>query len=140
MYNANYLTELVRWSNENVGFATIVNSVLTLLISIIAIIVSIRTARLPYKKQVKIETGIYVKSDGDTGLHVTAINCVNIDFTISRIGFIAKRNQLMVNLLSDNRYPLRLKNGEQVSEYFTAEATEIQQLRISPVTAITSLK
>ena len=131
MYNANYLTELVRWSNENVGFATIVNSVLTLLISIIAIIVSIRTARLPYKKQVKIETGIYVKSDGDTGLHVTAINCGNIDFTISRMGFIAKRNQLMVNLLSDNRYPLRLKMVNRYQSILLLKQQKSNSLGIS---------
>ena len=53
MQNVNYFTELIQWCNENVGFATIVLSALTLLVSIIAVIVSIRTARLPYKKLLK---------------------------------------------------------------------------------------
>ena len=83
MQNVNNLAEVIQWCNENVGFATIVLSVLTLLVSVIAIIVSVKTARLPYKKMLKIETGSYLTTDGKTGLHVTAINCGNIDFTIS---------------------------------------------------------
>ena len=129
MQNANNLAEVIQWCNENVGFATIVLSVLTLLVSIIAIIVSVRTAYLPFKKLLKIETGSYLSTDGDTGLHVTAINCGNMDFTISSMGFIAKGNQLMVNFRSSNQYPIRLKNGEQISEYFTDKSQEIQSLK-----------
>ena len=55
--NANTFTYVIQWCNENVGFATILLSVLTLLVSIIAVIVSIRTALLPYKKSLKIEVG-----------------------------------------------------------------------------------
>ena len=43
------LKEIVIWCNENTGFATILLSALTLIVSIIAVIVSINTARLPYK-------------------------------------------------------------------------------------------
>lgn len=68
MQNVNYFTELIQWCNENVGFATIVLSALTLLVSIIAVIVSIRTARLPYKKIIKIETGSYLSTDGGFGV------------------------------------------------------------------------
>lgn len=77
----------------------------------------------------KIETGSYLSTEGDTGLHVTAINCGNMDFTISSMGFVAKDNKLMINLHSNNRYPIRLKNGEQISEYFTDKAQEIQSLK-----------
>ncbi len=128
MQNANYLAEVIQWCNDNAGFATIVLSALTLLVSIIAIIVSIRTARLPYKKLIKIEAGSYLTTGGASGLHVTAINCGNMDFTISSMGFIAKGNQLMINMHSSNQYPCRLKNGEQISEYFTDEAPEIKSL------------
>lgn len=129
MQNVNNLAEVIQWCNENVGFATIVLSVLTLLVSVIAIIVSVKTARLPYKKMLKIETGSYLTTDGKTGLHVTAINCGNIDFTISSMGFVTKGNQFMVNFHSNNQYPLRLKNGDGVSEYFIDEAPAVQQLK-----------
>lgn len=63
---------------------------------------------------------------GGSGLHVTAINCGNMDFTISSMGFITNDKQLMVNSRSTNQYPFRLKNGEQISEYFIDEAPAIQ--------------
>lgn len=129
MQNTKYLAEVIQWCNDNVGFATIILSTLTLIVSIIAIIVSIRTARLPYKKLIKIESGSYFTTDGVSGLHVTAINCGNMDFTISSMGFIAKGNQLMINMHSSNRYPCRLKNGEQISECFTDEEPAIQSLK-----------
>lgn len=129
MQSVYFLSDVIRWCNENVGFATIVLSGLTLLVSIIAVIVSLRTARLPYKKLLKIEAGSYVTTDGDSGLHVTAINCGNVDFTIRSMGFIAKGNQLMINMHSSNQYPIRLKNGEQVSEYFADGSFAIQNLK-----------
>lgn len=66
---------------------------------------------------------------GGSGLHVTAINCGNMDFTISSMGFITNDKQLMFNLRSTNQYPFRLRNGEQISEYFTDEASVIQSLK-----------
>ena len=88
MQNVNMLSNIIQWCNENVGFATIVLSELTLFVSIIAVIVSIRTARLPYKKLLKIEAVSYYTTDDASGLYVTAINCGNMDFTVSYIGFI----------------------------------------------------
>ena len=92
MQNINNLSNMIQWCNDNVGFATIVLSALTLLVSIIAIFVSIRTARLPYKKLIKIEAGSYFTTDGASGLHVTAINCGNMDFTIiKRCLYVCKK-------------------------------------------------
>ena len=68
MQSVYFLSDVIQWCNENVGFATIVLSGLTLLVSIIAVIVSLRTARLPYKKLLKIEDGSYFTTDGDSGL------------------------------------------------------------------------
>ena len=125
------MAQIVEWCNENVGFATVILSVLTLLVSIIAIVVSIRTARLPFKKAIRIEAGSYFTTDNETGLQVTVINCGNMDFSISNMGFIAENKQLMINTRSQNTYPVRIKNGEQVSEYFNGNVPEIQRLQSS---------
>lgn len=129
MKNINYWEEVVRWGNENVGFATIVLSVLTLLVSIISVIISLRTACLPYKKMLKIEVGSYIKTDGESGIHVTAINCGYMDFTINNIGFITKENKMIININSDNLYPVRLKNGDQISEYFSERDPKVQEIK-----------
>lgn len=127
MQNVNALTELIQWCNENLGFATIVLSVFTLVVSIIAVIVSISTARLPYKKRLKIETGDYISSNGSSGLHVTAINCGNMDLTISSMGFIDGKS-FLINLDNNFQYPVKLKNGEYFREFYSYDSNLFNQL------------
>ena len=49
---------IIRWCNENNGFLTAILSLIGLVLSVTAIVVSIRTARLPYKK--KLMLGSYM--------------------------------------------------------------------------------
>ena len=83
--------EIINWCNSNNGFATILLSALTLLVSIIAIIVSIHAARLPYKKKLIVSGGSFV-SVGGIGLHITATNVGNRQIKISNIGFRIKKH------------------------------------------------
>lgn len=46
--------DFINWCNANQGFLSLLLAIFTALISILAIIISILTARLPYKKKVKI--------------------------------------------------------------------------------------
>ena len=46
--------EIITWCNVNQGFATIILSIFTLIISVIAIVVSIKTAQFPFKKKLGI--------------------------------------------------------------------------------------
>lgn len=51
---------IIRWCNENNGFLTAILSLIGLVLSVTAIVVSIRTARLPYKK--KLMLGSYMRN------------------------------------------------------------------------------
>ena len=51
---------VIVWCNENNGFLTGILSSLTLLVSVIAIYVSIRTARLPFEKKLKLGSKVNV--------------------------------------------------------------------------------
>lgn len=55
----NLSMNIIRWCNENNGFLTAILSLIGLVLSVTAIVVSIRTARLPYKK--KLMLGSYTK-------------------------------------------------------------------------------
>lgn len=46
--------DFIEWCNNNNGFLTALLSLIGLTVSVIAVIVSIRTARLPYKKKLKL--------------------------------------------------------------------------------------
>lgn len=79
-------------------------SLLTLVVSIIAVIVSIQTARLPYKKKMLVESGSYISNDG-TGIHITVTNIGNRNIKIKKIGIlIGKMVYINKNTLLKVRY------------------------------------
>ena len=41
------MTDFIAWCNDNVGLVSLILSALTLFVSVIALVVSIQTARLP---------------------------------------------------------------------------------------------
>ena len=52
------MVNIVEWCNNNSGFFSGILSLLTLVVSIIAVIISIHTARLPYKKKLVLNSNI----------------------------------------------------------------------------------
>lgn len=108
------MNEFIIWCNNNVGFVSIVLSALTLFVSIIAIIVSIHTARLPYRKRLMVVTGNYISEDG-IGYHITATNIGNRNIKIKTIGFlIGKSIYINKNTIFDSQ--VMLSQGEETSQ------------------------
>ena len=106
----------IEWCNNNNGFSSLLLSALTLLVSILAIIISIHTARLPYKKKVLVVTGSYISSDG-VGLHITVTNIGNRSIKIKTIGFLFE-NQVYINKNTLLESQILLMQGETTSQYF----------------------
>lgn len=50
------LNSIIDWCNENTGFLSAILSIVGILLSFIAICISIHTARLPYKKSLKLSS------------------------------------------------------------------------------------
>ena len=95
--------DFVKWCNDNMGFASLMLSTLTLVVSILAVIVSIHTARLPYKKRLLVTCGSYISSD-EVGLHITATNVGNRNIKIKTIGFlIGKMVYINKNTIFDSQ-------------------------------------
>lgn len=115
---------MVEWCNNNIGFASVMLSLLTLVVSIIAVIVSIQTARLPYKKKMLVESGSYISNDG-TGIHITVTNIGNRNIKIKKIGIlIGKMVYINKNTLFESQ--ILLQQGDTTSQYF-----EINDLKSS---------
>lgn len=110
------IKEIITWCNSNNGFATILLSALTLLVSIIAIIVSIRTARLPYKKKLIVSGGSFI-SAGGIGLYITATNVGNRQLKISNIGFQIQKH-VYINTHTIHESQIILGQGEVTSQYY----------------------
>lgn len=115
------LNEIIKWCNENSGFAQIILSLVTILISIIAIIISIITARLPYKKKILLTSGSYIGIGyDDEGIHVTITNIGNRNIYINKIGIIIDKKMV---LLSKDSFSLKdklLAPGESISTYLSS--------------------
>ena len=110
------IEEIITWCNSNNGFATILLSALPLLVSIIAIIVSIRTARLPYKKKLIVSGGSFI-SAGGIGLYITATNVGNRQLKISNIGFQIQKH-VYINTHTIHESQIILGQGEVTSQYY----------------------
>lgn len=91
------MSSLIEWCNTNNGFVSAVLAAGTLLLSFIAIVVAIRTARLPFKKKVSLgaTTDFAVTDEGKTvpyGVSVRVVNIGNRPLYISYLGLAFKEN------------------------------------------------
>ena len=102
----------IEWCNENIGFASLMLSTLTLFVSILAIFVSIHTAQLPFKKKLVISTGSYISKDG-IGIHATVTNVGNRNVKIKKIGILIGEK-----IYSDKNDLVNGPQGNEISRYY----------------------
>lgn len=94
------IAKIVNWCNINNGFLTALLSLLTLIVSTIAVIISVHTARLPYRKKLILSSKISWLLSQDSlsgqiaskfnGISVEATNIGNRNINISFLGFAVK--------------------------------------------------
>lgn len=115
------LDEIIKWCNDNSGFAQIILSLITILISFLAIIISIITARLPYKKKILLTCGSYIGIGyDDDGIHVTVTNIGNRNVCIKNIGIILDKKMILQAKESFSLKDKILEPGESVSTYLSS--------------------
>lgn len=93
--------DLIQWCNDNNGFLSAILSLIGLILSVTAIVVSIRTARLPYKKKIvlgsslllgaSVVPGVSVKSS-ILGLSASATNVGNRTVNLTYLGYAVIKN------------------------------------------------
>ena len=92
----------IHWCNDNNGFLTAILSIIGLFLSVIAIVVSIRTARLPYKKKLLLGSSILIgvsripllgTETSLMGLSSTATNVGNRTISLTYLGFAIKKGR-----------------------------------------------
>lgn len=93
---------VIQWCNDNNGFLTAILSLIGLILSVTAIVVSIRTARLPYKKKLLLGSSILLEvshiplrgtETSLMGLSSTATNIGNRTISLTYLGFAIKKGQ-----------------------------------------------
>lgn len=112
------MNDIIKWCNENEGFLTAILSIATLFVSIIAIVISICTSRLPYKKKLLLTIGSFIGVGIDSiGIHVTATNIGNRNVRIKNIGLlINKKVYTNIKTVADSQ--IVLSTGDSTTQYF----------------------
>lgn len=127
---------LIQWCNDNNGFISAVLSFVGLLLSIIAIVISLRTAKLPYKK--KLLLGSYTSIGAGliggnaitqvVGMSVSATNIGNRIVNIAYLGYAIKKDGRYniiypINRDFDNKGPLEPSEMLE-TQFYTNELLE----------------
>lgn len=108
---------IINWCNNNQGFIEVILSILTLSVSICAIIISLITAKLPFKRKLDISCGTsFGIGDDFEGIYVTATNVGNRVVHICMIGFYCRKN-IYFNKNTISESTILLKPGEFTSQY-----------------------
>lgn len=119
------INDIINWCNNNQGFINMILSVATLMVSAIAVIISIITAQLPYKRKVDISSGSSLGVGIDfEGIYVTATNVGNRAVRICNIGFCVK-NDVYFNKDTISQSTTILKPGETTTQYINKNDYEI---------------
>ncbi|MEN6471710.1 MAG: hypothetical protein ABFC62_09610 [Clostridiaceae bacterium] len=105
------MTDIIGWCNQNNGFLTGILSIVGLLLSSVAIVISIRTARLPYKRKLILSSSILI-SIVQTGLTAEPIpmwlqasvaNAGNRTINLTYLGYAIKNKKKVKRLYPINR-------------------------------------
>lgn len=103
------MEKIIEWCNLNNGFLTAILSMVGLLLSLTAIVVSVRTALLPFKKKIKISSSVTItfsknELTGEAHSEIVGL-CVNA----ANLGF-RNANLVYLGILVKDR---SLHNGAQ---------------------------
>lgn len=129
----NNLKNIVQWCNENQGFANLLLSALTLLTSIIAIWVSVHTARLPYKKKLLLKAGNYIGASGEMGIYISVTNIGNRNVKLQDIGLsFGNQNYINIKMLPESQ--IMLSQGELTQQYYNIDdfKNKLISLNVNP--------
>ena len=89
------MKELIIWCNSNEGFLAFILSSVTIILSIIALIISMISIRAPYKKKVRVEAACTF-DDKEKKVYVWITNVGNKVISIRQINVLYKYPLLKV--------------------------------------------
>lgn len=129
------MTDIINFCNDNQGFVSAILSFLTIILSVIAIGISIHTAKIPYKKKIKLELKA---TYGYNGLNTTLVflgydveitNLGNMPISITYFGIAVKEPDGIKRIYTPNqKHDCILNIGESNSiKYDSTIGNQLQK-------------
>lgn len=82
------MNEFIEWSNSNQGFVSAILALTSIILSVVAIFVSIRVAKLPFRKKIAIAFYTNLGVGLSAGLQFYSIEATNIGNRILKLNFV----------------------------------------------------
>lgn len=79
------MLKIIQWCNENSGFIAMLQTIITAVISVCAIIVTVRVACMPYKVDLRIYSGLCYGKDGKYKMEIHLANIGNLPLYLKGI-------------------------------------------------------
>ena len=99
MHKTEFLTDLCNWCNTNEGVVSALLTILTIIISVIALFVSIKLGKIPYRKALT-AIPFYQEVEGEPTIDITLVNYGMCAILIKEIRILDKKKNLVGSYFS----------------------------------------
>lgn len=113
------MNQFISWCNANNGFLTAILSAIGLLLSSIAIIVSINTARLPYKKRIKLSLSTSVAFEKDTITGEVTSKIIGLSVNVANTGYRNVNITYLGLSIKDKSLPVKKQKMTKIKDTIT---------------------
>ena len=131
------MNEFIEWCNQNQGFVSAILALTSIVLSIIAIFVSIQVAKLPFCKKIAVAFYTNLGVGASAGIQFYSIEAVNIGNRIIKVNFVGigykERDRWMkcYNKESPNPSNVMLDINETVAaQYDVLDVNQLMTKRI----------
>lgn len=91
---------MIQWCNDNAGFIAALQTLSTVLLSVVAIAVTVYVSRLPYKKGLKLYSGLNYDEDGNYTMDLFLYNSGNAPLYIKYIQLLREYSDKTTDILA----------------------------------------
>lgn len=82
------MNEFIEWCNLNQGFVSAILALTSIILSVVAILVSIRVAKLPFQKKIAVAFYTNLGVGASAGLQFYSIEATNIGNRVIKVNFV----------------------------------------------------
>ena len=128
------LKTFIEWCNNNNGFVSAILALFSIILSFIALIVSVIVAKYPFKKKIAVCSYNNIGVGKNTGINFYSVEATNIGNRVVKVLFVGlsyKEKRKWINVyssISKNSQNVMLNiNETTVSKYSTDEMNEVMK-------------
>ena len=97
------MSEFISWCNSNQGFLSFILSLMTIILSVVAIVISLKIGKMPYERKLRVIPKPY-KVQGKTMMDIIIINCGHVETGIKHIAIMDNSNLVLGMYTGSNIY------------------------------------